>query len=194
MSAAAWAAACAAAFAILTWLVQSRGVAVTLDGLVQAGLAPLRQRPLLIAFGWLTEMGTGAAGAAVVGSCTALMWSTGRARQAAAMWIAFIGAEATTWSMKFIASRVRPPFIEGVTAGSPSYPSAHATVSLAVYGFLALTVAGAAAPEWRVTVWSIACTVICLIAFSRLLLSLHYLSDIVGGLLVAAFWLIVCWR
>lgn len=189
MSAAACAVACAIAFAVLTWLVQSRGIAVTLDGLVQAALAPLRQRPLLLAFGWLTEMGTGAAGAAVVASCTALMWSTGRARLASAMWIAFIGAEATTWSIKFIAGRVRPPFIEGVTAASPSYPSAHATVSLAVYGFLALTVAEAAPPAWRFTVYAAGAGLVLLIAFSRLLLSLHYLTDVLGGFLVAAFWL-----
>ena len=183
-----------AAFAALAWLVQSGGLVVTLDGLVQSGLAPLRSRPMLLAFQWLTQFGTGGTGAAVSAAASALLWSAGRGALVGPLWLAFIGAEASTWSIKFLTARVRPPFLEGLSAGSPSFPSAHATVSIAVYGFLALATAAAAPERWRMEILAATALLILLISFSRLLLSLHYLSDVIGGLLIGAFWLLLAWR
>ncbi len=183
-----------AAFAALAWLVQSGGLIVTLDGLVQSGLTPLRTRPMLLAFDWLTQFGTGGTGAAVSAAASALLWSAGRGALVGPLWLAFIGAEASTWSIKFLTARVRPPFLEGLSAGSPSFPSAHATVSIAVYGFLALATAAAAPERWRMEILAATALLILLISFSRLLLSLHYLSDVVGGLLIGAFWLLLAWR
>ena len=183
-----------AAFAVLAWLVQSGGAVVVLDGLVQAGLAPLRTRPVLLAFDWLTQSGTGGTGAAVGAVASALLWSGGRGSLVAPFWLAFVGAEATTWSVKFLLARVRPPFLEGLTAGSPSFPSAHATVSITVYGFLALAVAAGAPERWRPEVLAVATVFVLLIGFSRLLLSLHYLSDVVGGFLIGGAWLLLAWR
>ena len=184
----------AAGFGALVWLVRGNGPVVVLDGLVQAGLAPLRVRPLLVAFDWLTQAGTGGTGAAVALAASALLWATGRGALGAGLWLAFIGAEATTWSTKFLTARARPPFIEGLTAASPSFPSAHATVSVAVYGFIALAVAAAAPERFRSEVFAAAAALILLIAFSRLLLSLHYFSDVVGGAIVGLFWLLLAWR
>lgn len=183
-----------AAFAALAWLVQSGGLIVTLDGLVQSGLTPLRTRPMLLAFDWLTQFGTGGTGAAVSAAASALLWSAGRGALVGPLWLAFIGAEASTWSIKFLTARVRPPFLEGLSAGSPSFPSAHATVSIAVYGFLALATAAAAPERWRMEILAATALLILLISFSRLLLSLHYLSDVIGGLLIGAFWLLLAWR
>ena len=188
------AALCAAAFVALLFLVRSGGPVVWFDGVVQAGLAPLRQRPLLLAFDWLTQAGTGATGAVVALVASGLLWSSGRGAMVAPVWLAFLGAEATTWPLKFITDRVRPPFLEGLTAASPSFPSAHATVSVSVFGFMALAIAAGAPERWRVWVYVAGVVFILLIMFSRLLLSLHYLSDIIGGALVGAFWVLIAWR
>ena len=182
------------AFVLLLWLVQSGGAMVTLDGVVQAGLAPLRARPVVLAFDWLTQAGTGGTGAAVALAASALLWSGGRGALVAPLWLAFVGAEATTWSVKFLTARARPPFLEGLTAASPSFPSAHATVSVAVYGFLALSVAAVAPDRWRLVVFAAAGALVGLIAFSRLVLSLHYFSDVLGGMMVGGFWLLLAWR
>ena len=184
----------AASFVGLLVLVRSGGVVVALDGMVQAGLAPLRQRPLLLGFDWLTQAGTGGTGAVVLLSASGLLWSAGRGMLIGPMWLAFVGAEATSWSVKFLTDRVRPPFLEGLTAASPSFPSAHATVSVSVYGFLALAISAGAPPEARPAVFAVAAAVILLISFSRLLLSLHYLSDVIGGAVVGLFWLLLAWR
>lgn len=183
-------------FLLLVWQVQATGPVVILDGLVQAGLAPLRTRAVLAGFDWLTQAGTGGTGAAVALVASGLLWSAGRGGLVGPLWLCFVGAEATTWSVKFLTARARPPFLEGLTAGSPSFPSAHATVSVAVYGFLALAIAGAlpGVGPGRVWVFVGAGVLVGLIAFSRLVLSLHYMSDVVAGALVGVFWLVVAWR
>lgn len=192
----AWAAALLAGFVALGLWLRAGGAAVSLDRWVQAGFAPLRVRPVVLAFEWLTQAGTGGTGAAVVLAASALLWSAGRGLLVVPLWLCFVGAEATTWSAKFVFGRVRPAFLDGITAGSPSYPSAHATVSVSVYGFLALAAAEAvpASAPGRTAVLVAAMAWVALICFSRLLLSLHYLSDVVGGALVGGAWVLLCWR
>ncbi len=185
-------AALAAVFLVLLWQVQSGGWLVTMDGVINAGLATIRSRPLLAAGAWISQVGTGAAGAIICLVATGLFWTDERQRLILPLWITLIGAQTTTWSMKFITNRVRPHFIEGITAGSPSFPSAHATVSTAVYGFLGLAIAHAAASGKEV-VWAVALLLILGICFSRMLLSLHYFSDVLAGATVGLFWVTVGW-
>jgi membrane-associated phospholipid phosphatase len=184
----------AAIFLVLIWQVQTGGALVLLDGMVNAGLAPWRTRAPLAAFAWLTQVGTGAAGAAIALTASGLLWSGGRLALVGPLWLTFIGAQVTTWSLKFVTARVRPPFLEGVTAGSPSFPSAHATVSVAIYGFLALAIAQGLPEQARAWVFGAAGLLIALICFSRLFLSLHYLTDVLAGGVVAAAWLVLGWR
>jgi len=179
-------------FAALTWQVHAGGVLVAWDGLINAALAPLRSRLVLAAFAWITQVGTGAAGAILCLVSSGLFWSDGRTGLIVPLWLTFIGAQATTWSLKFITARVRPPFLEGVTAGSPSFPSAHATVSMAVYGFLALAIAQGV-PQGRTAVFGLAGVLIVLIGFSRLVLSLHYLTDVLAGAVVGLAWVMLGW-
>lgn len=164
-----------------------------LDLAVNEAFAPLRQGTLLSFFAWFTEIGTGITAIAVGLAVSALLWSTGRIAGVAPLWLTFLGAEATTWGMKFATARVRPPNLEGIEALSSSFPSAHATVALAMYGYLALVVA-AGAPRYRTRVFACAEVLILLIGFSRMYLSLHYLTDVLAGYVVAAAWLWVGWR
>ncbi len=189
-------AALAAVFLVLLWQVQSGGWLVTMDGVINAGLAGLRTRPALAAGAWISQVGTGAAGAVICLVATGLFWTDGRQRLIVPLWITLIGAQTTTWSVKFLTNRVRPQFLEGITAGSPSFPSAHATVSMAVYGFLALaiaTVPGSGSASGRELVWAVAAILILGICFSRMLLSLHYASDVLAGATVGLFWVMAGW-
>ncbi len=183
----------AALFLLILWQVQGGGWLVTVDGVVNAGLAGLRSRAALGAGAWISQVGTGAAGSILCVVACGLFWSDGRTRFIGPMWITFLGAQATTWSMKFITKRARPHFIEGITAASPSFPSAHATVSMAVYLFLALAVADWV-PHGKGGVLAFAGLLILAICFSRMLLSLHYFSDVLAGAAVGLFWALIGWR
>ncbi len=181
-----------ALFLLLLWQVQTGGTLVTFDGAVNARLSRLRSRSTLAAGAWISQIGTGAAGAVLCLVASGLFWSDGRIRMIGPIWLTFIGAQATTWSLKFITARVRPDFLEGITAGSPSFPSAHATVSVAVYTFLALAMVAGGADGATIVV-SIAAVIVLGICFSRLLLSLHYLTDVVAGAAVGLFWVLLGW-
>ena len=164
-----------------------------LDLAVNAAFAPFRHGVLLAGFAWFTNTGTGATAFAVGLAASALLWSGGRGRWVAPLWLTLAGAEATTWALKFAVGRVRPPQLDGIAAASPSFPSAHATVALALYGYLALA-AAAGAPGRRWTILACAGLAIALIGFSRIFLSLHYLTDVLAGYAVAAVWLWAGWR
>lgn len=174
----------------LIWQVQTGGVLVGLDGAVNAGLKVIRTRAMLAAGAWISQIGTGAAGAVVCLVATGALWSGGRDRWLLPIWVAFVCAQITTWSLKFITARQRPDFLDGITAGSPSFPSAHATVSMAAYGVVALAIADGMAGG-RAAVAAIAIMLIVAISFSRLLLSLHYLTDVLAGAVVGLFWITV---
>jgi len=177
-------------FLVLLWQVQSGGALVTFDGVVNAGFARLRARPALAAGAWISQVGTGAAGAILCLVASGLFWSDGRVGLIGPIWLTYAGAQATTWSLKFITARVRPSFLEGITAASPSFPSAHATVSVAVYGFLGLAIASGLA-QGRAAVFAVAGLLILAICFSRMLLSLHYFSDVVAGAAIGLFWVLI---
>ena len=177
-------------FLVLLWQVQSGGALVTFDGIVNAGLKAIRTRTTLAAGAWISQIGTGAAGAILCLAVSGALGTSGRTRWIAPIWIAFIGAQITTWSLKFITARKRPDFLDGITAASPSFPSAHATVSMAVYGVIALAIADGAS-QGRAVIVAIAAALILSISFSRLLLSLHYLTDVLAGATVGLFWVLL---
>ena len=164
----------------------------TLDGTLNAFWTPYRGKPLLAAFAWLTYFGAGQAVMAAVIVASGLLWAAGQRRDMAALWITGLGAEATTWSLKFLIDRTRPTFLDVATAVSPSFPSGHTALSLAVYGLLAWLIARrlVTRPQ-RAAVIGFASVLIASIAFSRIFIGVHYASDVLAGLSIGGFWLLV---
>lgn len=76
---------------------------------------------------------------------------------------------------------------------STGFPSGHAMVAVVTYGLLAYFVmAHAAKRSVRVVSLVLAGALVMAIGFSRLFLSLHYLSDVLGGLAAGTAWLGMC--
>src|SRR5262249_14662530 len=73
--------------------------------------------------------------------------------------------------------------------GAFSFPSGHTTVNAVMYGFLAFLVARETRPAWRVPLIVGAAALVALIAFSRLYLGAHWLSDVAGGLTFGTAWI-----
>lgn len=63
-----------------------------------------------------------------------------------------------------------------------SFPSGHSTINAVLYGLLAFLALRELAPRWRLPVVAGATCLVALIAFSRLYLGAHWLSDVAGGL------------
>lgn len=99
------------------------------------------------------------------------------------------GAELTVYLAKIIFHRARPSVIL-VIENSFSFPSGHAAISVAFYGFIAYVLIKHSKNFCRKFVVSVAgLSLVGLIGFSRLYLGAHYLSDVVAGYFVGALWL-----
>ena len=74
-----------------------------------------------------------------------------------------------------------------------SFPSAHAALSAALYGFLIYATGRIRSPALRFLARSAGTIVIGAVAFRRLYLGVHFLSDVVAGLIlgIASVWLAV---
>lgn len=80
-------------------------------------------------------------------------------------------------------ARPRPDLIPHLDhVSNASYPSGHATSAAVVY----LLLAALAPARWRAAAWALAGTMIVLNGFSRVMLGVHWPSDIVGGTMLGA--------
>ncbi len=89
--------------------------------------------------------------------------------------------------LKYTLKVPRPPAMQFMLH-DPSFPSGHATINTALYGFCALLIARELSGTRRWLPYLCAGLLIVPIAFSRLYLGAHWLSDVLGGLTLAIAW------
>ncbi len=94
--------------------------------------------------------------------------------------LGFGGAEV----IKHIVRSVRPTGLL-VTPSGYSFPSGHTTLSVLLFGFIAVLIARQLSKEHRWIPFFIASVIALLVAFSRLYLGAHWLTDIIGAILLA---------
>lgn len=102
-----------------------------------------------------------------------------------------VGALSMNSTMKYLLDRDRPTLAEprGLYAWT-SYPSGHLILTTALYFTGALMLRRARGWRWPFVV---AALVVLITSYSRLYLSVHWPTDLIGGLLVGFVWLIGTW-
>jgi undecaprenyl-diphosphatase len=166
---------------------------VTRDPLVAAGESvyhllqqwrtPLGDRIMVI----LSELGDASVVVPVVVVVLAgLVWRR-------AWWDAFCWAAAGAFgalALAVIKATVGMPRPSAIGAGVDAYsfPSGHATMSMVVYGFLAVLLSPTLSARLRWISYAVAALLIGGIAFSRLYLGAHWLADVAGGLGLGLAW------
>jgi undecaprenyl-diphosphatase len=73
-----------------------------------------------------------------------------------------------------------------------SFPSGHSLSVVAIYGMLAYLISRELPSRRRAGVWAIAILLMLLVGFSRIYLRQHYVTDVAGGYLAGACWLLGC--
>lgn len=110
-----------------------------------------------------------------------------RWRAALYLVVAALGSTLFVHGMKMVLHRSRPlQLYDGISEFS--FPSGHATSSIVVYGFLAIMFARSASPALRRGLIAGTLSLIVLIAFSRLYLGAHWMSDVGAGLSFGIAW------
>lgn len=89
--------------------------------------------------------------------------------------------------------RTRPLHEHTLTDSSGwSFPSGHAAGSMLVYGMLAYMLVRHTPRVWHIPIALSAVLLISFVGFSRVILQVHYVSDVLAGFTVAATWIALC--
>ncbi|MDX1545427.1 MAG: phosphatase PAP2 family protein [Rhodothermales bacterium] len=177
-------------FAVITESWQSEGALLALDQAVNEALRERLSAGFLAAVAWFTRLG-GVEGALPITLVLALVLALRRSwwRLLALLLSVGVGA-AVMWGLKLYFARLRP---EGplFSPTSASFPSGHSFTAMALYGFLLFLLwRWTPHPALRAAASLVLGLVIVLVGLSRVLLSVHWVSDVLGGLAVGLAWLI----
>ncbi len=115
-------------------------------------------------------------------------------RRVATLVVCVGGVLALNVLIKNAFQRPRPVFDDPVlTLATYSFPSGHVAGSTVLYGLFVLWVFGRTPRlHWRVLAVDIALLVVALVALSRMVLGVHYLSDVAAAFAEGIGWLALC--
>ena len=183
----------AAVFAVLLVLVRvqwaplesvDHGAAARINGLI-AGHAMLVA--VVKAITWLGSSGVLWT---VIGAAAIVLAIRRRWRLAVYLLVAGAGALVLDPVLKSLVGRLRPVVAHPVAYGNgDSFPSGHSLSSIVCYGALFLVFLPATRGRWRRVFVVGIVTLVALIGISRILLGVHYISDVLGGWALGITWL-----
>lgn len=145
---------------------------------------------LVAAVSHLGDLGTVAAATAVI---LAILLLRRHLRLAACWTIALAGIVPINSGLKAIFQRPRPLDNHGyMVEHGWSFPSGHAFGAIVFHGMLAYVLLRLLPQRWHRWVIAGAVAMIGVIGLSRIVLQVHYFSDVMGGYISGLAWLVVC--
>jgi membrane-associated phospholipid phosphatase len=97
-----------------------------------------------------------------------------------------------TTSVKHLVDRVRPALNPVAETLGPSFPSGHSSWSAAFFAAAALLLSRGRPRRTRALIAGVAAALAVAVAGSRVLLSVHWLSDVIAGVALGSAWFAVC--
>ena len=95
--------------------------------------------------------------------------------------------------LKGIFERTRPLHDHGpILEQSWSFPSGHAFGAVLVYGLLGYLLVLSTRPVWHLPIAVVTVSVVVFVGFSRVILQVHYPSDVLAGYLTGVAWVALC--
>ena len=118
------------------------------------------------------------------------VWRAGHPRLAVFLIVTTLGGGLLDTVVKEVVNRARPSLVDPVaTAHGKSFPSGHAMSSTFTYGALLLVFLPIIGRKYRPAVIAGYAVLIVAICFSRLALGVHFITDVVGGVVLGLAWL-----
>jgi membrane-associated phospholipid phosphatase len=102
------------------------------------------------------------------------------------------GAELASTAIKAIVDRARPAFNPAAATLGPSFPSGHTTAAASFYAAAALLLGRRRSHGVRAAIAGGAVGIAVAVAASRVLLDVHWLTDVIGGLALGWAWFALC--
>jgi undecaprenyl-diphosphatase len=177
---------------VLALLVRGRAAPVAIDSWAanwgHAHATHLSNRVIT----WITDLGDWAAvpiGLAVL----AYEWRRAPSRYLLPfLLVVYLGDKLVTTAIKDLVDRARPTLNPIAHTLGPSFPSGHASTAAAVYAALALILARRRGARTRAMLAGAAGGIAVAVASSRVLLDVHWVSDVVAGLFLGWAWFALC--
>lgn len=159
------------AVSIHNWVLRRRGFVPALDAISWLG------KPL-----WL--------GIAVTAAAVYVVWR-GRRRLGLYLVVTVVGGGLVDSAVKLAVNRPRPDLSTPLAhAIGKSFPSGHAMSSTVTYGALLLIFLPALPKVWRLVAIAGTTALLLVIGLSRLMLGVHFVSDVLGGYVLGLAWLV----
>jgi membrane protein DedA with SNARE-associated domain/membrane-associated phospholipid phosphatase len=165
---------------------------VTVDKNIENLLFVYRNPFLVRVFLWITVLGKLKIVLASAVALTLIFRLWNRIKLIAPLWITIGGSYFFILLGKEALHRPRPAGFAVYSESFFSFPSGHATIAMALFGFTAYFL-WMETETWktRLNILFAAAMAILTIGFSRLYLGVHFLSDVLGGYLLGLLWLII---
>jgi undecaprenyl-diphosphatase len=106
--------------------------------------------------------------------------------------VVFAGDKLVTNGIKAVVDRARPTLNPIAETLGPSFPSGHSSTAASFYAALALILARRRSARVRALLAGAAGGIAVAVASSRVLLDVHWLSDVIAGVLVGWAWFALC--
>jgi undecaprenyl-diphosphatase len=103
-----------------------------------------------------------------------------------------IGQFAIANLVKWVVDRARPTIDQLTGFAGTSFPSGHSTAAAATFAAIALLVGRNRSETTRAVLAGAAVAVAVAVASTRVLLGVHWFTDVVGGLLIGWTWFTIC--
>ncbi|MGH7523624.1 MAG: phosphatase PAP2 family protein [Gemmatimonadales bacterium] len=181
-------------FAVLS-IVVARHVTQGWDTRTVIAFSHLRHPGLTRIMQVLSDLGSGRCEIPLALGIGALAWRTGHGADGGRYLLIAISGEAVYAVSKEVMHRPRPSVVQHLSdAGWYSYPSGHSMMAWIVWG-LGLVVLARILPSRRAShlLYLGAVVLPLLISVSRVYLGVHYPTDVLAGLLLAAGWILLWW-
>ncbi|AKP88748.1 phosphatase PAP2 family protein [Achromobacter ruhlandii] len=182
-----------ALFLALAAAVTRPGRVVEFDSALASALSMSMGDSLLWLLSWFTTLGDRDFLAVIAVLMTATLLARRQWGLAAFCAAATAGGGLLNRLLKYAFERVRPEHDHGfVTALGWSFPSGHASAAMAVYGAACYLAWRLAPASWRLPGVALAAALVMAIGLSRVLLQVHFASDVVAGFAISFVWLALC--
>ena len=179
-------------FSTLTFLVLGEGPVTRFDGSVANWLnqAVHDRHALIDALETVSSLGRPVLLGVIVSAASVFVWRRGRRRLALFLVVTVVGGGLVDSAVKILVDRPRPIVDHPVaTAFGKSFPSGHSMSSTVTYGALLLVFLPVLQKRRRIAALAAAVALVLAIGCSRLLLGLHFVTDVVGGYVLGLAWL-----
>jgi membrane-associated phospholipid phosphatase len=180
-------------FGLLTYLVRTNAHLAGLDSSVAKWGDRHSSATSMHLLGDITQLGSIYV---VIALCLALgIAETIRGRT---VWVApfilavMVGEEGLTLTVKELVDRLRPTFNPAAATLGPSFPSGHSATAAAFYATAALLLGRGRPRPGRAALTGLAVGIAIAVAASRVLLDVHWLTDVIAGLTLGWAWFAVC--